>query len=68
MVSAGPSLSELVEMVVSPGHGVGPNMKRARSNLSISKGVIHLIPKPMHALGILIFLVEAEAISWVTTV
>ncbi len=49
-------------------HDAGPKIKRARSRRSISKGVMHLTPRPMHALGILIFLVEAEAISWVTTV
>lgn len=49
-------------------HGRCPKMKRARSWRSISNGVIHLMPRPMQALGILIFFVEAEAISWVTTV
>lgn len=43
-------------------------MNRARSWRSISNGVIHLMPSPMHALGILILFVEGDATSWVTTV
>src|SRR5437867_1724759 len=49
-------------------HGCGPRTNRARSRRSIANGVMHLIPRPMQASGILIFFVEVEAISWVTRV
>ena len=49
-------------------HFYCPSTKRARSRRSISNGVIHLMPRPMQASGILIFFVEGEAFSWVTTV
>jgi len=45
-----------------------PSTKRARSSRSISYGVMHLTPTPMQALGILIFLMDGVATSWVTTV
>jgi hypothetical protein len=49
-------------------HTRGPRTNRARSRRSISNGVMHLIPRPMHASGILILRVEAEGTSCVTTV
>ena len=49
-------------------HLLAPRIKRARSFRNISYGVTHLISRPMQALGILIFLVDVEAISWVTIV
>jgi len=45
-----------------------PKIKRARSVRSISYGLMHLIPSPMQASGIFIFLVEVEATSCVTAV
>ncbi len=36
---------------------------RARSSRNISNGLMHFTPTPMHAFGILIFLVEAAATS-----
>src|SRR6266545_8214714 len=48
-------------------HRWGPRINRARSSRSSSNGVMHLIPKPMQASGILILRVEAEGISCVTT-
>jgi hypothetical protein len=50
------------------GHTRGPRTNRARSRRSISNGVMHLIPRPMHASGILILRVDAEGTSCVTTV
>ena len=50
------------------GHTCGPRTNRARSRRSISNGVMHLIPRPMHASGILILRVDAEGTSCVTTV
>ncbi len=49
-------------------HSRGSSTNRARSRLSISKGFMHLMPRPMQASGILIFLVEVAATSCVTTV
>jgi len=49
-------------------HVCGPRTKRARSRRSISNGVMHLMPRPMQASGILILFVEVDAISWVTIV
>jgi hypothetical protein len=46
----------------------GPRTNRALSRLSISNGVTHLMPRPMHASGILILRVDAEGTSWVTIV
>jgi hypothetical protein len=44
-------------------YGCGTNTNLALSRLSISKGVIHLIPNPIQASGILIFFFDVEAIS-----
>jgi len=69
-----PLLHHLVKSVgltpirFSYGVVLSPRIKRARSFLSISYGVTHLIPSPIHTFGILIFLIDGEAISWVTTV
>jgi hypothetical protein len=52
----------------SPDQGCAARTNRARSRRSISKGVMHLTPRPMHASGILIRRIEAEGTSWVTTV
>ena len=49
-------------------HFCGPRMNRARSRRSISNGVTYLMPRPIHASGILIFRFDAEGISCVTTV
>ena len=49
-------------------HGCAPRINRARSRRSISNGVMHLMPRPMQASGILILRVDAEGISCVTTV
>src|ERR1019366_6738410 len=50
------------------GHSRAPKTNRARSRRSISNGVMHLMPRPMHASGILILSVDAEGTSCVTTV
>jgi hypothetical protein len=49
-------------------HGGGAKTNLACSVRSIAKGVTHLTPRPMQATGILIFFVDVDAISWVTTV
>lgn len=49
-------------------HAERSSTKRARSTRSISYGLMHLTPTPMHALGILIFLIDGAATSCVTTV
>ena len=49
-------------------HSCRPRTNRARSRRSISNRVMHLIPRPMHASGILILRVDAEGTSCVTTV
>ncbi len=49
-------------------HLRAPRTKRARSRRSISNGVMHLTPSAMHGSGILIFFVEVDAFSCVTTV
>src|SRR3989344_2446440 len=46
-------------------HFFCPRMNRACSIRSIANGVMHLMPRPMQASGILIFLVEPEATSCV---
>jgi len=51
------------ERVFMEDYGCGTNTNLALSRLSISKGVIHLIPNPIQASGILIFFFDAEAIS-----
>jgi hypothetical protein len=45
-----------------------PRTHLARSTRSISKGFIQVIPRPMHAFGILIFFTELAGTSCVTTV
>lgn len=49
-------------------HSCAPRINRARSRRSISNGVMHLMPRPMQASGILILRVDAEGTSCVTTV
>jgi hypothetical protein len=49
-------------------HCCAPRINRARSRRSISNGVMHLMPRPMQASGILILRVDAEGTSCVTTV
>ena len=49
-------------------HGGRSRTNFAFSRRSMAKGVTHLMPRPMQASGTLIFFVEVEAISWVTTV
>ena len=49
-------------------HEASPRTKRARSRRSISYGVMHFVPRPMQASGILILRVDADGTSCVTTV
>jgi hypothetical protein len=70
--SAGKSIKDLTPFLIMKRlfflQLLAPRMKRARSFRNISYGVTHLISRPMQTLGILIFLVDGEAISWVTIV
>ena len=58
----------LKRLLVCLSHACRPKTNRARSRRSISNGVMHLMRRPMQTLGIFIFFVVLDAISWVTRV